>query len=110
MNNEQLVHIDAGYEMPELIEDRDRICREWRFRLVVGQNRAALEHGMNHTVGRVACCTALKIEAMNQVIAEQGYSAIIPHFDRMMKGQERKSAISRHAISKENGIFVNNIR
>ena len=72
-----LVHIDTGYEMPELIEYRDRICREWRLRLVVGQNRAALEQGMNPTVGRVACCTALKIEAMNQVIAEQGYSAII---------------------------------
>ncbi|MBA3612288.1 MAG: sulfate adenylyltransferase subunit CysD [Nitrospirales bacterium] len=72
-----LVHIDTGYEMPELIEYRDRICREWRLRLVVGQNQAALDQGMSHTVGRVACCTALKVEAMNQVIAEQGYSAII---------------------------------
>lgn len=72
-----LVHIDTGYEMPELIEYRDRLCREWRLRLVVGQNRTALEQGMNHTVGRVACCTALKVEAMNQVIAEQGYTANI---------------------------------
>jgi sulfate adenylyltransferase subunit 2 len=24
-----LVHIDTGYEMPELIEYRDRLCREW---------------------------------------------------------------------------------
>jgi sulfate adenylyltransferase subunit 2 len=72
-----LVHIDTGYEMPELVEYRDRICRGWRLRLAVGQNRAALAQGMNHTVGRVACCTALKIEAMNQVIAEQGYSAMI---------------------------------
>jgi sulfate adenylyltransferase subunit 2 len=72
-----LVHIDTGYEMPELIEYRDRICREGRLRLVVGQNRAALAQRMNHTLGRGACFTALKIEAMNQVIAEQGYSAII---------------------------------
>ena len=41
------------------------------------ENRAALAQGMNHTVGRSTCCTALKIEAMNQVIAEQGYSATI---------------------------------
>lgn len=72
-----LVHIDTGYEMPELIEYRDRLCREWRLRLVVGQNRAALEQGMNHTVGRVTCCTALKVEAMNDVISEQGFTAII---------------------------------
>lgn len=72
-----LVHIDTGYEMPDLIEYRDRICREWRLRLVVGQNSVALEQGVNHTVGRVACCTALKVEGMNQVIAEQGYTAII---------------------------------
>jgi sulfate adenylyltransferase subunit 2 len=48
-----LVHIDTGYEMPELIEYRDRICREGRLRLVVGQNRAALAQRMNHTLGRV---------------------------------------------------------
>ena len=37
-----LVHIDTGYEMPELIEYRDRLCREWRLDLVVGQNTEAL--------------------------------------------------------------------
>lgn len=63
--------------MPELIASRDRICREWRLPLVVGQNRAALARGMNHTGGQVACGTALKMEAMNQVIADQGYSAMI---------------------------------
>ena len=46
-----LVHIDTGYEMPELIEYRDRLCREWRLDLIVGQNTEALTAGMNHTVG-----------------------------------------------------------
>lgn len=32
-----LVHIDTGYEMPDLIEYRDRLCREWRLDLVVGK-------------------------------------------------------------------------
>ncbi len=72
-----LVHIDTGYEIPELIEYRDQLCRDWRLRLVVGQNKSALARGMNHTLGRVTCCTALKIDALKQVIAEQGYTAII---------------------------------
>ena len=72
-----LVHIDTGYEMPELIEYRDRLCREWRLNLIVGQNRAALDAGMGPDRGRVVCCTAMKIEALNQTIAQHGWSAII---------------------------------
>ncbi len=72
-----LIHIDTGYEMPELIEYRDRICQEWRLRLVVGQNRDALAAGMNHTLGRVTCCTALKIDALKQTIAAHKFTAVI---------------------------------
>lgn len=72
-----LVHIDTGYEMPELIEYRDRLCREWRLNLVVGQNREALADGMGPDRGRVACCTAMKVEALKQTIARHGFSAII---------------------------------
>ena len=72
-----LVHIDTGYEMPELIDYRDRLCREWRLDLVVGQNTEALAAGMNHTVGRVTCCSALKIEALKQTIAKHGWTAVI---------------------------------
>lgn len=72
-----LVHVDTGYEMPELIDYRDRLCREWRLNLVVGQNREALAAGMNHTVGRVTCCSALKIDALKQTIATHGWTAVI---------------------------------
>jgi len=72
-----LVHIDTGYEMPELIEYRDRIAREWRLDLIVGQNTEALAAGMNHTVGRVTCCSALKIEALKQTIAKHRWTAVI---------------------------------
>ncbi len=71
-----LVHIDTGYEMPELIEYRDRLCREWRLN-VVGQNTEALAKGMNHTVGRVTCCSALKIDALKHTIATHGWTAVI---------------------------------
>ncbi len=46
-----LVHIDTGYEMPELIEYRDRLCREWRLDLVVGQNTEALGPAWVHNGG-----------------------------------------------------------
>src|SRR5689334_9953038 len=37
-----LVHIDTSYKIPAMIEYRDRIAREWKLNMVVGQNRAAL--------------------------------------------------------------------
>ena len=48
-----LVHIDTGYEMPELIEYRDRLSREWKLNVVVGQNKEALVSGMGPEQGRV---------------------------------------------------------
>src|SRR6266478_3190483 len=55
-----LVHIDTSFEPPEMLEFRDRIAAEWRLDLVVGRNEAALADGMNHTRGRILCCSALK--------------------------------------------------
>ena len=54
-----------------MIEYRDRIAREWRLNLVVGQNKAALAAGMNHTLGRDVCCTALKTNAMKDLVEEK---------------------------------------
>ncbi len=72
-----LVHIDTGYEMPELIDYRDRLCREWRFDLVVGQNKEALAGGMGPEQGRVICCTAMKIEALKQTITKHKWNAVV---------------------------------
>ncbi|MCP9452453.1 MAG: sulfate adenylyltransferase subunit 2 [Nitrospira sp.] len=72
-----LVHIDTGYEMPELIEYRDRLCREWRLNLVVGQNKEALAAGMGPERGRVTCCTAMKIDALKRTIEKYKWKAVI---------------------------------
>src|SRR5678810_1348793 len=42
-----LVHIDTAYKIPAMIEYRDRLAREWKLTMVVGQNREALAQGMN---------------------------------------------------------------
>jgi len=72
-----LIHIDTSYKIPAMIEYRDRIAREWRLNLVIGQNKEALANGMNHTLGRVECCTALKTNGLKNLIAEKGYTGII---------------------------------
>jgi len=63
-----LVHIDTAYKIPSMIEYRDRLAREWNLTMVVGQNRAALAQGMNHTVGRLTCCGALKTDALKHTL------------------------------------------
>mgnify|MGYP000237463842 CR=1 FL=1 len=72
-----LLHVDTSYKIPAMIEYRDRIAREWRLNLVVGQNKEALAAGMNHTLGRDICCTALKTNAMKNLVEEKGYTGII---------------------------------
>jgi sulfate adenylyltransferase subunit 2 len=72
-----LVHIDTSYKIPAMIEYRDRVAREWGLNLLIGQNKEALAGGMNHTVGRVVCCTALKTNALKQFLAEQRFTAVI---------------------------------
>ena len=72
-----LLHIDTSYKIPAMIEYRDRVAREWRLKLIIGQNTEALAGGMNHTLGRVACCTALKTNGLKNLLAEKGYTGVI---------------------------------
>ena len=72
-----LLHVDTSYKIPEMIEYRDRLAREWRLNLVIGQNKKALNEGMNHEKGRIACCTALKTEGLKLLLEEKGYTGII---------------------------------
>ena len=59
-----LVHIDTGYKIPEMIEYRDRIAREQKLTMIVGQNEAALSAKTTFpdgTLDRIQCCRLLKI-------------------------------------------------
>src|SRR5262249_61477858 len=62
---------------PARIECRDRVAREWHLNLVVGQNKEALAAGMNYTMGRVTCCTALKTNGLKQLLEQKGYTGVI---------------------------------
>ena len=102
-----LLHVDTSYKIPAMIEYRDRLAREWRLNLVVGQNREALAAGMNHTLGRVACCTALKTNGLKQLIEENaGIRGSFSGCGRMKRGRVPKNGIFLRETSTEIGIFA----
>ena len=72
-----LVHIDTSYKIPEMIAFRDKYAKEWNLNLIVGQNKAALADGMNHTKGRMVCCSALKTAGLQQIMEQYDYKGLI---------------------------------
>ena len=67
-----LVHIDTAYKIPEMIAWRDRLAREWGLTLIYGQNTEALarkETFPDGTLDRIACCKALKTEALKHTLS-----------------------------------------
>jgi sulfate adenylyltransferase subunit 2 len=72
-----LVHIDTSYKIPEMIEYRDRTAREWGLTLVIGQNRAALRAGMHPSRGTFDCCSALKTQALKELLEAKRYTGVI---------------------------------
>jgi len=79
-----LVHIDTGYEIPEVLAWRDRIARELRLTMVCGQNEAALSarrtfpdtqhlpEGHPDRLTRQQCCGLLRTQALKQTLDGTG--------------------------------------
>ncbi|NLP48607.1 MAG: sulfate adenylyltransferase subunit 2 [Clostridiales bacterium] len=69
-----LVHIDTHYKIPEMIEYRDRLAREWNLDMVYGENRQALDQKQTFPDGntnRIECCRNLKTEALRNTLSGQ---------------------------------------
>lgn len=67
-----LVHVDTSYKIPAMIEYRDKIALEWNLNMIVGQNKTALEAKETFPDGkldRIACCKALKSEALKHTLS-----------------------------------------
>lgn len=67
-----LVHIDTSFKIPEMIAYRDRLAAEWNLNLVYGENREALDAKLTFpdgNVSRIACCAALKTEALRRTLS-----------------------------------------
>lgn len=75
-----LVHLDTSYEMPGLIEFRDKLVRDWNLKLIVARNEEALARGEtfpNGRLTRVQCCSLLKKDALKQTLDRYGFHAVI---------------------------------
>jgi len=66
-----LVHIDTNYKIPEMIQYRDRLTREWKLNMIYGMNTEALENKQTFPDGnadRLTCCRLLKSEALKHTL------------------------------------------
>lgn len=69
-----LVHIDTSYKIPEMIQYRDKLAMEWKLNMIVGKNTQALKEKRTFPDGaidRIACCKALKTEALKNTLSGQ---------------------------------------
>jgi len=67
-----LVHIDTSYKIPEMITYRDRLAREWKLSMIVGQNEEALAAKRTFPEGavdRLTCCRLLKTDALKHTLS-----------------------------------------
>jgi len=88
-----LLHIDTSYKFPEMIEFRDRFCKEIGADLIVHTNREALDQGANPwDWGTVKCCGALKTKALLDALAAGGYDAA---FGGARRDEEKSRAKER---------------
>ncbi|WP_022851599.1 sulfate adenylyltransferase subunit CysD [Limisalsivibrio acetivorans] len=77
-----LIHIDTHYKIPEMIEFRDNLVRDWKLRMFVGANKEALRGKQTFpdgAVDRVTCCKYLKTEALVKTIDGTGERDYFDH-------------------------------
>ncbi len=77
-----LIHIDTHFKIPEMIEYRDRLVREMKLTMVIGENREALAAKRTFpdgAVDRLTCCKLLKTDALRQTLNGEGQRRIFNH-------------------------------
>lgn len=71
-----VVHIDTGRKFPSMIAFRDQWAKAWGLDLLVARNTAGLSENVAFS-DKLACCTALKTEALKQLLHDQKFDAIM---------------------------------
>jgi sulfate adenylyltransferase subunit 2 len=71
-----VIHIDTGRKFPSMYAFRDTWAKTWNLELIVATNTAAFS-GRPDCSDKLACCTALKTEALKQVIHREGFDAVM---------------------------------
>jgi sulfate adenylyltransferase subunit 2 len=66
-----LVHIDTSYMIPEMIEHRDKLAKEWDLDMIYGQDEETLAAGETFPEGKLThleCCGRLKTDALKNTL------------------------------------------
>ncbi|MGL4760725.1 MAG: sulfate adenylyltransferase subunit CysD [Sarcina sp.] len=87
------IHVDTTYKIPEMIEYRDKMAKEYNLDLIVHKNENALRLGMGPHEGRLVCCKALKAEGLNQVVKNYGFEGLILGIRRDEEGSRSKERV-----------------
>jgi sulfate adenylyltransferase subunit 2 len=87
-----IIHIDTSYKFPEMIKWRDKYAKKWGLKLVVGRNEEAIKAGMGPK-SKLACCNALKTEALKRTIARYGFTALLLGIRRDEHGIRAKERV-----------------
>jgi sulfate adenylyltransferase subunit 2 len=88
-----LLHIDTTWKFRQMIEFRDRFCRENGLDLLVYTNQAAIAEGINpFDHGSQRYTTALKTQALLQALAKYGFDAA---FGGARRDEEKSRAKER---------------
>jgi sulfate adenylyltransferase subunit 2 len=77
-----LMHIDTCFKVPQMIEYRDKLARQWKLNMIVGKNTAALESKQTFPdgkVGRLDCCASLKSEALKRTLSGEWPRWVLDH-------------------------------
>ena len=88
-----LLHVDTSYKFPEMIAFRDTFTRDIGAKLIVHQNRKALDEGASPvTLGTQNCCGFLKTRALLDALEAGGFNAA---FGGARRDEEKSRAKER---------------
>lgn len=71
-----VIHIDTRRKFPSMYVFRDKWAKTWGLDLRVAQNEADLGGDMDYS-DKLACCTALKTDALKQFIRDEDLDAVM---------------------------------
>lgn len=92
-----LIHIDTSFKIPEMIEYRDNLVREWGLNLVYGRNEEALSSQQTFPDGRVdrvTCCKLLKTDALVNTVNGKGKRFRYDHEKRKYEVERNPEAFT----------------
>ena len=87
-----IVHIDTSYKFKKMIKWRDEYAKKWKLNLIVGRNEEAIKAGIGPK-NKLACCTALKTDALKQTIDKYKFRALLLGIRRDEHGIRAKERV-----------------